>query len=143
MTRLAVRLGVVAVVVAGLALLRGPEAAEEKGDLPPDLARVSGKAAGMVSLRPADLWNNDLGKAIRAKLGKDADCIPEEMTRGLGLEPAAIERLTVVYTTIGPGGPSGVTYIAATKAIDRKAMLKKALPGGEEMTHAGQAYFSN
>jgi hypothetical protein len=65
------------VVLAGLAaaLVGIGGAADEKEKLPADLACVPGEAVGIVSLRPADLWNGELGQEIRKTLGKDVDLV--------------------------------------------------------------------
>jgi hypothetical protein len=143
MTRLAARLAVVAVVAAAWALLRGPAEAEEKGGLPADLAHVPGKAAAMVSLRPADLWEHELSKGVRGKLGKDVAFMVESIVKQAGLAPAQMERVTLVMPALGPGAGEPVTFVAANKAFDRKKLLETLVPGGEEKTHAGHKYVAN
>jgi hypothetical protein len=80
---------------------------------------------------------------VRDKLGKDINFIVDGMAKDLGLEPAAIDRLTLVFPQIGPGGPVVMMYIAASKTVDKKHLLARTIPGAEEKKHAGQTYFAN
>jgi hypothetical protein len=141
------RLGALALLVAGLILMRGPgesdvAAQEKKGDLPPDLARISGRAHVLISVRPADIWESELGKGIRGKMGKDLTFLTTQMEQALGLEPAAIERVTFVMPMVAQG-VEPVIYVAANKAPDRKKLLAQLVPGGEVKKHADQEYFTN
>ncbi|MFO0842722.1 MAG: DUF1559 domain-containing protein [Gemmataceae bacterium] len=135
---------VLVVVGATWALVRGPAEAEEKGGLPADLARVPGKAFLMVSLRPGDLWEHELAKGIRAKMGKDASFIAQGVEKSTGLAPAATERVTYVVNQFAPGGPGEpLMFVAAKGSFDRAKLLATIVPGGEEKTHAGHKYVAN
>src|SRR5262245_51989990 len=147
MNKLMTRLGLTA-LVAGLVLIRGPGeadlAAQEKAkaDLPPDLARISGRAHVLISLRPADVWESELGKGIRGKVGKDVAHVTKALTEAIGLEPASIERLTLAMPMVAQG-VEPLVFVASKQALEKKKFLAQLVPGGEAKKHADQEYFGN
>jgi prepilin-type processing-associated H-X9-DG protein len=85
-------------VLAGLVVALagvGGDAADEKEKLPADLACVPAETLLFVSLRPADVWNGELGKEVRKALGKDAALLTAELDKSLGVPLDQIERLTI------------------------------------------------
>src|SRR5262245_54102585 len=113
------RVVVLSGLVTGLTLVPGPgdgAVAQEKADLPPDLARISGKAHFLASIRPADLWDSPLAKGVRAKVGADVTTMTLGVEEALGLPPAAIERVTVVMPVLAPGAEQPVFHVAAKAA---------------------------
>src|SRR5262245_57932614 len=70
---------------------------DKQAKQPADLGWVPAEGAALVSLRPADLWKSDLGKAFRAELAKEEKAAAAGFAQEVGLEPAEMERLTVVF----------------------------------------------
>jgi Protein of unknown function (DUF1559) len=122
-------------------------AAEEKkeaakaGGLPDDLSRAPAKGMLMVSLRPAELWNSELGKGMRDKMGKDVAALTGAIKGEVGLAPADVERLTIVLRD--PGARAPLVLVRAVKKADRKAVVAAAVPGakaekyGQHELHVG------
>jgi hypothetical protein len=89
--------------VVGLAwqAARGPVVAEEKKKaevaLPADLARVPRDAGVVCAVRVADLWESELAKRIRKRLGKKVlKQVAAELEKALGQTPDQVERFTFV-----------------------------------------------
>jgi hypothetical protein len=147
MRKVLTRLGLFALLASALCFVRGPGEAlvareGAAGDLPPDLARISGRAHFLISFRPADLWETPPARGAREALGKDVSHITKDMERQFGLAPTAIERVTLVMPMVAPG-VEPVFYVAAKKAVEKKEFLEKLVPGGTAKTHAGQEYYAN
>jgi hypothetical protein len=136
--------GAVLVVGAGVAFLGGcgTYALAQKAEAKPpaDLARIPAKGVFLVSVRPADLWEGELAKGVRAKLGKTEEELAKEVEREMGLPPAALERLTFVLAQ--PRANDPVLFARANRALDRRAFLKKLIPGGKDEQHDGHDYFA-
>jgi hypothetical protein len=127
--------------LAGLLLLAagawlGLVAREEK-DTVDDLALVPGSARLVVSFRPADVWEGELGKEARKALGKNIEPFFEDTHTYLKAGPGGIERVTMVMIEAAPGEKSAaiVRYKEKGKAKRALAML---VPGGEKQIIGGQ-----
>jgi hypothetical protein len=128
-----------AVVVAGLCgtFLAVPGVAvhgeADEAGLPPDLNLVSRDAVAVVSIRLADLWNNDLAKGIREKMDKELKDVLGEWNKAMGLAPADIERLTLVFSEIRPGvEPMPVIIVGAAQPYDKAKVLANVAPDAKE-----------
>jgi prepilin-type processing-associated H-X9-DG protein len=113
---------------------------ESKPTLPPDLAALSGKGLVFATIRPAQLADGPIGKAIRAKLGKDLAQFEKGIREGVGLAPSEIERLSV-FALAPKGEPIGA--VAAVETLNKAKLVSTLLGTAEESKHAGKALFTN
>lgn len=102
--------------------------AQEKDKLPADLARVPAGSLAFFSVRPAEIWGGEIGKPVRAKMGKDAKALTEELEKVLGVDVADIERLTVAMVEEN----EMPLLVLQTKTYDRKKVLTSFVPGAKE-----------
>jgi hypothetical protein len=132
-------------ILAGLAaLLAAPDGAdvaakdEPAKGLPADLALVPGDVFAFVTVRVADLWQDEGTKVLRTQFAKD---YPEEykaVEKMVGVPPADIERLTFAITkTPGPGddGPVFAILVRTTKPYDKAKLLAEMVPDCKEQQH--------
>jgi prepilin-type processing-associated H-X9-DG protein len=133
-------LGAVCLVALGA---RGEVAAEDKGpakagSLPPDLERVPRAALGLFSIRVADLWDSELGKAVRTKGAKEAAEAAKHFEKELGVAPGQIERLTLVLVA----GPEETALLVSTrKPYDKAKVLAGFVPGAREEKYKGETIY--
>src|SRR4051812_41957402 len=73
---------------------------DERAKQPADLAWGPADGALLVSVRPADLCKGDLGKAFLAELAKEEKSFTAGIEQEVGLAPAEMERLTVVFADL-------------------------------------------
>src|SRR5947209_17375847 len=81
---------------AGLAWLAAAEKKKPAPALPAELAGLPRDEFLLVSLRPADLWASEAGKAFRKRMGKDLELFTGEIERALGLSLEQVERVSFV-----------------------------------------------
>jgi hypothetical protein len=115
-----------------------------KGAPPADLALIPGDAFAFVSVRAADLWNNEGTKALRTQFAKEHPDDYKAIVESVSVPPQEIERLTFVITrTPGPNdpGPEVAVLVATTKPYDRNKVLKDLLPEAKEEKHKDKTYF--
>ncbi len=93
-----------------------------------------------MSVRPAALWGGELGKGVRAGLGKMESPIIQGVREQTGLGPAELERVTLVL--LDRQGPP-VLCCRATKALDRKTFLARLVPDGKAEKYAGWDYLAS
>jgi hypothetical protein len=131
-----------ALVAVGLALLSESGAQEKPraAALPADLARVPVKGFLLASIRPADLWDSELGKGVRVGLGKEEQAMAAHIQEATGLPPADLERVTLVFTT--PQGEP-LVFCRSTRRLDGKKVLARLVPGGKPDQYAGQEYLAS
>ena len=116
---------------------------ESKKALPADLALVPGDAFAFVTIRVADLWNDEGTKALRTGLARDNPDNYKELVKSVAVPPDEIERLTFVITkTPGPNDPGPVVavLVATTKPYDRKKVLAELVPEAKEEKRKGKTY---
>src|SRR5262245_62153946 len=94
---MAMRWAIVALLLASAGLAAREEKAAGDG-----LALVPGGARVVVSIRPADLWEGELGKEVRKALGKDANLMVDVMKKGFGVGPDGMERSTMFVMSLAP-----------------------------------------
>jgi hypothetical protein len=115
-----------------------------KGKLPADIALIPGDAFAFVTVRVADLWNDEGTKALRTDFAKEMPDAYKEAIKSVSVPPDQIERLTFVITkTPGPNDPGPVVavLVATKKPYDQKKVLADLVPEGKEAKHAGKTYF--
>jgi hypothetical protein len=132
-----------AVAVFGL-MGTSVRSAGDEAPLPPDLRRVPGDAVGFVSLRLADLWNQEAAKGVRERLAKDSPAVLDEWRHLVGLPPGDIERWTAVfpYLEVGPG-PYPLFFVETARPYDRDKVLADVAPGAKEEKKGGQVLYVN
>jgi hypothetical protein len=135
----------VAAALAGALALVGSfvrSAGEEQTPLPPDLQRVPTDAVGFISLRLADLWEQESARGVRERLTKEVPGTLEEWQQVVGLPPSDIERWTAVflYPEIGPG-PYPLFFVETTRPYDRAKVLANLGPGAKEEKKSGQVLY--
>jgi hypothetical protein len=111
-------------------LFRGPDK---------DLALIPGDAKGFVTLRLADLSNPDAAPKMEdlKKQNPDLADLPGLVKEGLGLDPADIERLSLVGVDFDK---EDLWLIVSTlKPYDRDKLLSR-LQGAQELTHEKKNY---
>jgi hypothetical protein len=116
-----------------------------KGKLPADLALVPGDAFAFVTVRVADLWNDEGTKALRTDFAKANPDAYKEAIKGVSVPPDQVERLTFVITkTPGPNdsGPIVAVLVATTKPYDQKKVLADLVPEAKEEKRKGKTYFA-
>jgi hypothetical protein len=119
--------------IAGLAWLGAQEKKKPEAALPPDLAGLPRDQAMFVSLRPADLWASEPGKAFRKRLGKDLTHITDDFERLLGLTPDQVERLSLVLDPEKREPP--LLAVRTLKPYKRERVLEAFVPGASEETY--------
>jgi hypothetical protein len=113
---------------------RGAKAAA----LPAELARIPRDAGVVLSLRPADLWASEAGKAFRKRLGKDVRKVSGHFEEALGVTPEQVERLSLAFL----GELQGELMVVRTrKPYDRKAVVQVCAPDAEEEKYKGHALY--
>jgi hypothetical protein len=116
----------------------------KKDALPADLALVPSDAFAFVTVRVADLWNDEGTKALRADFAREQADLYKEAVKSVSVPPAEIERLTFVITKApGPNdpGPIVAVLVATNKPYDQKKVLADLLPEAKEKKHKGKTYF--
>ncbi len=114
-----------------------------KKALPADLALVPGDSFAFVTIRVADLWNDEGTKVLRTHAAKEHPEEYKELIKSVSVPPAEIERLTFVITkTPGPNDPGPVVavLVATTKPYDRKKVLEDLVPEAKEEKRKGKTY---
>jgi Protein of unknown function (DUF1559) len=114
-----------------------------KKTLPADLALIPGDSFAFVTIRVADLWNDEGTKGLRTDLAKEKPEEYKELIKSVSVPPAEIERLTFVITkTPGPNdaGPVVAILVATTKPYDLKKVLADLLPEAKEEKVKGKTY---
>jgi hypothetical protein len=106
--------------------------------LPADLARVPSKAVFVLSVRPADLWNGELGKGMRAGLGKMEEAVSTGIGGEVGLPPAELERLTVVVTETLNVAP--LFFARTTKKFQKDKLLNRVVPDSRAVKRGDGEY---
>jgi hypothetical protein len=108
--------------------------------LPPDLALVPPDAAGFLSVRVADLWNDGSAATLRkmAKENKELAGGLEEMQKATGLTPADVTRLVLVVPT--PGGRGELGVVLTARPYDRAKLLALLGPDANEKKAQGRAF---
>jgi hypothetical protein len=124
------------VLATSFSLLPGRDA---KPELPPDLAALSGKGLFFAAIRPDQIYNSPIGKAMRAKMGKDLTEAENRFRKGVGLAPGEIERLSY-YAPAATGQPIGA--VAAVETINKAKLVSTFLGTAEESKHAGKVLFA-
>jgi prepilin-type processing-associated H-X9-DG protein len=135
--------GLVAVAVAYPLFGTADEGkAPPKGDLPADLARVPSDAAAVMAVRVADLWNHDAAKGLRDKLARDHAEALEQWEKLVGVPPADIERLTLVFVDLVPQSePIPLAFVATAKPFDKEKVLAAVAPGAKEERRKDQTLY--
>jgi hypothetical protein len=122
--------GMLAAVVARPLPSAGDEA---KGALPADLQGVPSDAVAMLSVRVADLWNQDAAKALRDKVTTNYPDALEQGQKLIGAAPADIERLTLVFAEfVEHSEPIPLVFVATQKPYDKTQVLAAVAPGAKE-----------
>jgi hypothetical protein len=103
-----------------------------------DLEAIPADGAGMATIRVADLWQHDLVKPLREKLGKEAGEAAAAMEKGLGAAPEQIERLTLLAPAPAPGE---VILVGLAKPYDKAKVAAVAGKEAKEETFKGRALF--
>jgi hypothetical protein len=115
--------------------------------LPADLEAVPPDALGFISIRPADLWDSEISRAIRAALRSrdpetDQAALAEldraEAFYGVRLETA--ERFTAVL--LDPADNAMVFIISTLRPYDRDRLIKRLTPEAKEFRSEGRTYFA-
>jgi hypothetical protein len=130
--------GGVLAVLAGAAVLAqlaggpAPSAADENkaGDgsaLPADLARVPSNSAGFLSLRLAELWEQESARQLREQFKGQLPAAMEEWQQLVGLAPADIERLTVV-SLVFPPSQYPLFFVGTAQPYDKTKVLAAVGP---------------
>jgi prepilin-type processing-associated H-X9-DG protein len=113
-----------------------------KEDLPADLARVPGDAAAVLSVRVADLWNHEASKRLRDKVAKDHREALEQAEKAVGVPPADIERLTLVFADFLPQSePIPLAFVFTAKPFDKQKVLAAVAPGAKEERRKDQTLY--
>jgi hypothetical protein len=108
--------------------------------LPADLDKVPRSAMLFMTFRAAQMWEHDIGKGLRKELGAEVPRALKEARAQVGLEPAEIERFTLVL--LDPNGTHLFT-VRSRKPYDKDAILKAVVPGAtKKETDVGTAYFN-
>jgi hypothetical protein len=105
----------------------------------PDLDLVPRDAVGFVSVRVADWWNSESGKQVQLQVARFG--VLSQMESQVGLTPADIERVTLVFPTTDPNTAWGVAAIS--KSIDEEKLRKALVPRGTEVSWHGKTYYAN
>src|SRR5262249_12456890 len=74
--------------------------------VPADLAWIPSDAAFFLQLRPTDIWDCEPGKVLREQLPEDVKRLHRDMEQDLGVGPADMESLTLVFPTLRDFGGS-------------------------------------
>jgi hypothetical protein len=115
--------------------------ARKKQELPPDLQRISADAGGFVSVRVADLWDSDLVKPSREKMGDELTRAEQQFRAGFGVSLSDIDRVTLVLVTPLPDArEEPLTVVVTRKPYDRDKILG-ALGKAEEQTVEEQTLY--
>ncbi len=137
--------GALAVGLGALALLapggREELAADErpaKEALPADLALVPASGMVFASINVGALWNSDVGKTVRDKLGKDVGLMVKGAKDELGVGPGDIERLSMVV--VEPR-TEPLRFVRTRAAYDRRKVREAVLPGGSEEKYRGKSVY--
>jgi prepilin-type processing-associated H-X9-DG protein len=116
----------------------GGDGADEPA-VPADVAAVPPDAALAMSFRVGDVWDHDLVKPVRAKLGKEAGQIAAEMEKYLGAKPEQIERLTLLMPSLP--NPSELVLVGLNKPYDKAKVAALAGPDAKEEEFKGHTLF--
>jgi hypothetical protein len=101
-----------------------PKGGAVAAPLPPDLAWVSPSAAGVLSVRVADLWDHPALKANRVQLLEAVPDLVPGFEKQFGVKPAEVERLTLVLPRLPErGGPEPLVYLRTAKPYDRAKVV--------------------
>ncbi len=109
-----------------------------KGALPADLERVPGNAVGVLSVRIADVWVSDLGKAVRQKGAMEIEPWAKEIENKVGVAPSQMERLTMVMVN---APHESVVFITTRKPYDRAKVLAGVGAGSAEEKFGGETIY--
>jgi hypothetical protein len=113
---------------------------DKQAKQPADLAWVPAEGAALLSVRPADLWKSDLGKAFLSKLAKEEKTLAAGIGQEVGLAPVEMERLTVVFPDLK--APS-LIFVRSAGALEKEKLFKGLVPGGAEKKSGQRSYFAS
>jgi hypothetical protein len=137
--------GVLLALGAGGPVRSGPDEEKAPGGaaLPPDLQRVPADAAVFVSVRVADLWNQEAAAGAREGLTRDVPDALREWQSLLGVPPGEVERLTLVFPEFGAREePAPVAFVATVKPYDKAKVLAAVAPGAPEERRNGHTLYA-
>jgi hypothetical protein len=93
-------------------------------ELPADLQRISADAGGFLSVRVADLWDSELARPMREKMGQNVKEMDAQLREKLGVTLAEIERVDAILLEPLPETRGEMVALLATrKAFDREGVL--------------------
>jgi hypothetical protein len=134
--------GLLMVLAARPLLCAGDAGPADKGGLPADLARVPDYGVALLSVRVADLWNHEAAAGMREKLGKDHGDVLEQWQKLVGVPPANVERLTLVFPEFFPQSePIPLAFVATAKPFDKEKVLAAIAPGAKEERRKEQTLY--
>jgi hypothetical protein len=117
----------------------GPAEEAKTAALPPDLAKIPSDAVFIASGRVADLWDNDINKSVRQKLGKEMNEAAGEFEKRFGLPMDQVERLSLVILQI-QGPPEPLFFVGTTKEYNRDNVLS-AVAARKQEKYNQQTYY--
>ncbi len=118
-----------------------PADAEAKtAALPSDLAKIPSDAVLLVSWRAAELWNSDVARSARQKLGKEIDEGAREFEKKFGLSLGEIERMTLVLMDPPHGREEPLFFVRTSKPYERAKVT--AIKNAKEQQYKGRTLFA-
>jgi hypothetical protein len=119
------------------------QAQDRKSDEPefgPELARLSQDAIGFVHVRPAELWQSEIGTQLRLDYAKKAVDIRFNMGKVLFEDLAKVESVSIFFATLPSADEWGLAIVTLHQPSDRAKVAKAVLGESTEQVHNGKRF---
>jgi len=109
----------------------------KNGELAPELDLIPRDAGLFVSIRVADLWDNEVVQPLRDLLAKDQARGMIELEKMTSLRPEHVERITLLAPSIGPDMGPPIVIVTTIKPYDRAKLLTALHASDPRQFHQG------
>jgi len=97
--------------------------AEKKSEPASELDLIPRDAGMFVSIRVADLWQTDIAQPLRDLFAKERPEALAELEKQISLRPEQVERITILFPTVGPEMDAPLILITTIKPYNREKLL--------------------